>query len=186
MEVEPYTTYVQKENVIYNSVSDLTVEQNLLQGLSPATWMIQQHWKGRETLYKRHFIKKGYWKKLRGFLQIWGQHSSLGLFKHLCLLMSLYSTFFSCFAFFLGKGNTFLWGDWPHAVVFPGKAVVISLPFAVLALEILVLSVTSRHYFDALDTMLHTFGRWEDCYFWTKMKHSSINSHFFLIHKLLT
>ncbi|XP_025931683.1 cell surface glycoprotein CD200 receptor 1-A-like [Apteryx rowi] len=29
MEVEPYTTYVQKENVIYNSVSDLTVEQNL-------------------------------------------------------------------------------------------------------------------------------------------------------------
>ncbi|KAM6384458.1 cell surface glycoprotein CD200 receptor 1-A-like [Alca torda] len=37
MEVEPYTTYVQKENVIYNSVSDLTVGQNLLQGLSPAT-----------------------------------------------------------------------------------------------------------------------------------------------------
>lgn len=37
MEVEPYTTYVQKENVIYNSVSDLTAEQNLPQGLSPAT-----------------------------------------------------------------------------------------------------------------------------------------------------
>uniref|UniRef100_A0A8C0BKW7 Ig-like domain-containing protein n=1 Tax=Buteo japonicus TaxID=224669 RepID=A0A8C0BKW7_9AVES len=37
MEVEPYTTYVQKENVIYNSVSDLTVEQNLPQGLSPST-----------------------------------------------------------------------------------------------------------------------------------------------------
>ncbi|XP_052650553.1 cell surface glycoprotein CD200 receptor 1-A-like isoform X1 [Harpia harpyja] len=37
MEVEPYTTYVQKENVIYNSVSDLTVGQNLPQGLSPAT-----------------------------------------------------------------------------------------------------------------------------------------------------
>ncbi|XP_009465026.1 PREDICTED: cell surface glycoprotein CD200 receptor 1-A-like [Nipponia nippon] len=37
MEVEPYTTYVQKENVIYNSVSDLTTEQNLPQGLSPAT-----------------------------------------------------------------------------------------------------------------------------------------------------
>ncbi|KAK4829299.1 hypothetical protein QYF61_002696 [Mycteria americana] len=29
VEVEPYTTYVQKENVIYNSVSDLTVGQNL-------------------------------------------------------------------------------------------------------------------------------------------------------------
>ncbi|XP_035170799.1 cell surface glycoprotein CD200 receptor 1-A-like [Oxyura jamaicensis] len=28
-EVEPYTTYVQKENTIYNSVSDLTVGQNL-------------------------------------------------------------------------------------------------------------------------------------------------------------
>ncbi|XP_061860894.1 cell surface glycoprotein CD200 receptor 1-A-like [Colius striatus] len=37
MEVEPYTTYVQKENVIYNSVSDLTVGQNLPQGLLPAT-----------------------------------------------------------------------------------------------------------------------------------------------------
>ncbi|XP_059680980.1 cell surface glycoprotein CD200 receptor 1-A-like [Gavia stellata] len=37
MEVEPYTTYVQKENVIYNSVSDLTVGQNLPQGLSSAT-----------------------------------------------------------------------------------------------------------------------------------------------------
>ncbi|XP_064918818.1 cell surface glycoprotein CD200 receptor 1-A isoform X2 [Columba livia] len=37
MEVEPYTTYVQKENVIYNSVSDLTVGQNLPQALSPAT-----------------------------------------------------------------------------------------------------------------------------------------------------
>ncbi|XP_042644317.1 cell surface glycoprotein CD200 receptor 1-A-like [Tyto alba] len=37
MEVEPYTTYVQKENIIYNSVSDLTVGQNLPQGLSPAT-----------------------------------------------------------------------------------------------------------------------------------------------------
>ncbi|XP_065502020.1 cell surface glycoprotein CD200 receptor 1-A-like [Caloenas nicobarica] len=37
MEVEPYTTYVQKENVIYNSVSDLTAGQNLPQGLSPAT-----------------------------------------------------------------------------------------------------------------------------------------------------
>ncbi|XP_074664045.1 cell surface glycoprotein CD200 receptor 1-A-like isoform X1 [Strix aluco] len=37
MEVEPYTTYVQKENIIYNSVSDLTAEQNLPQGLSPAT-----------------------------------------------------------------------------------------------------------------------------------------------------
>ncbi|XP_053912763.1 cell surface glycoprotein CD200 receptor 1-A isoform X2 [Cuculus canorus] len=33
MEVEPYTTYVQKENIIYNSVSDLTVGQNLPQGL---------------------------------------------------------------------------------------------------------------------------------------------------------
>ncbi|XP_005038628.1 PREDICTED: cell surface glycoprotein CD200 receptor 1-A-like [Ficedula albicollis] len=33
MEVEPYTTYVQKENVIYNSVSDLTVGQNLPQDL---------------------------------------------------------------------------------------------------------------------------------------------------------
>ncbi|KAM9204112.1 cell surface glycoprotein CD200 receptor 1-A-like [Mergus octosetaceus] len=29
MEVEPYTTYVQKENTIYNSVSDLTGGQNL-------------------------------------------------------------------------------------------------------------------------------------------------------------
>ncbi|XP_040452577.1 cell surface glycoprotein CD200 receptor 1-A-like [Falco naumanni] len=37
MEVEPYTIYVQKENVIYNSVSDLTAGQNLPQGLSPAT-----------------------------------------------------------------------------------------------------------------------------------------------------
>ncbi|XP_065532742.1 cell surface glycoprotein CD200 receptor 1 [Lathamus discolor] len=37
MEVEPYTIYVQKENVIYNSVSDLTVGKNLPQGLSPAT-----------------------------------------------------------------------------------------------------------------------------------------------------
>ncbi|OXB83340.1 UNVERIFIED_CONTAM: hypothetical protein H355_001777 [Colinus virginianus] len=37
MEVEPYTTYVQKENVIYNSVSDLTMRQNLPQGGSPAT-----------------------------------------------------------------------------------------------------------------------------------------------------
>nr|XP_009937800.1 PREDICTED: cell surface glycoprotein CD200 receptor 1-A-like [Opisthocomus hoazin] len=37
MEVEPYTTYVQKENTIYNSVSDLTVGQNLPQGLSLAT-----------------------------------------------------------------------------------------------------------------------------------------------------
>ncbi|XP_051465741.1 cell surface glycoprotein CD200 receptor 1 isoform X5 [Apus apus] len=37
MEVEPYTTYVQKENVIYNSVSDLTVGQNLPQGLWPPT-----------------------------------------------------------------------------------------------------------------------------------------------------
>ncbi|XP_009288073.1 PREDICTED: cell surface glycoprotein CD200 receptor 1-A [Aptenodytes forsteri] len=37
MEVEPYTTYVQKENIIYSSVSDLTVGQNLPQGLSPAT-----------------------------------------------------------------------------------------------------------------------------------------------------
>uniref|UniRef100_A0A803XRU9 Ig-like domain-containing protein n=1 Tax=Meleagris gallopavo TaxID=9103 RepID=A0A803XRU9_MELGA len=36
-EVEPYTTYVQKENVIYNSVSDLTLMQNLPQGQSPAT-----------------------------------------------------------------------------------------------------------------------------------------------------
>ncbi|POI29025.1 hypothetical protein CIB84_007225, partial [Bambusicola thoracicus] len=36
-EVEPYTTYVQKENVIYNSVSDLTLRQNLPQGQSPAT-----------------------------------------------------------------------------------------------------------------------------------------------------
>ncbi|XP_025968080.1 cell surface glycoprotein CD200 receptor 1-A-like isoform X2 [Dromaius novaehollandiae] len=36
-EVEPYTTYVQKENVIYNSVSDLTVEQNLPRGLLPVT-----------------------------------------------------------------------------------------------------------------------------------------------------
>ncbi|KAM6098878.1 cell surface glycoprotein CD200 receptor 1 isoform 2-T2 [Theristicus caerulescens] len=37
MEVEPYTTYVQKENVIYNSVSDLTTGQNFPQGLLPAT-----------------------------------------------------------------------------------------------------------------------------------------------------
>ncbi|XP_065598120.1 cell surface glycoprotein CD200 receptor 1-A-like isoform X1 [Cyrtonyx montezumae] len=37
MEVEPYTTYVQRENVIYNSVSDLTMRQNLPQGGSPAT-----------------------------------------------------------------------------------------------------------------------------------------------------
>ncbi|XP_009958717.1 PREDICTED: cell surface glycoprotein CD200 receptor 1, partial [Leptosomus discolor] len=37
MEVEPYTTYVQKENEIYNSVCDLTVGQTLPQGLSPAT-----------------------------------------------------------------------------------------------------------------------------------------------------
>ncbi|XP_027509450.1 cell surface glycoprotein CD200 receptor 1-A-like isoform X1 [Corapipo altera] len=37
MEVEPYTTYVQKENVIYNSVSDLTVGQNLPQELCPET-----------------------------------------------------------------------------------------------------------------------------------------------------
>ncbi|XP_072204469.1 cell surface glycoprotein CD200 receptor 1-A-like isoform X1 [Excalfactoria chinensis] len=37
VEVEPYTTYVQKENVIYNSVSDLTLRQNLPQGRSPAT-----------------------------------------------------------------------------------------------------------------------------------------------------
>ncbi|XP_062371474.1 cell surface glycoprotein CD200 receptor 1-A-like isoform X2 [Cinclus cinclus] len=37
MEVEPYTTYVQKENVIYNSVSDLTVGQNLPQDLCPET-----------------------------------------------------------------------------------------------------------------------------------------------------
>ncbi|XP_063275949.1 cell surface glycoprotein CD200 receptor 1-A-like [Prinia subflava] len=37
MEVEPYTTYVQKENVIYNSVSDLTVRQNLPQDLCPET-----------------------------------------------------------------------------------------------------------------------------------------------------
>ncbi|XP_068815538.1 cell surface glycoprotein CD200 receptor 1 isoform X2 [Struthio camelus] len=37
MEVEPYTTYVQKENVIYNSVSDLTVEQNLPRGPLPVT-----------------------------------------------------------------------------------------------------------------------------------------------------
>lgn len=37
VEVEPYTTYVQKENVIYNSVSDLTLRQNLPQGQSPAT-----------------------------------------------------------------------------------------------------------------------------------------------------
>uniref|UniRef100_A0A8C3XYL4 Ig-like domain-containing protein n=1 Tax=Catharus ustulatus TaxID=91951 RepID=A0A8C3XYL4_CATUS len=37
MEVEPYTTYVQKENVIYNSVSDLTVGQNLPQNLCPET-----------------------------------------------------------------------------------------------------------------------------------------------------
>ncbi|XP_052560237.1 cell surface glycoprotein CD200 receptor 1 isoform X3 [Tympanuchus pallidicinctus] len=37
VEVEPYTTYVQKENAIYNSVSDLTLRQNLPQGQSPAT-----------------------------------------------------------------------------------------------------------------------------------------------------
>ncbi|XP_053788340.1 cell surface glycoprotein CD200 receptor 1-A-like [Vidua chalybeata] len=37
VEVEPYTTYVQKENVIYNSVSDLTVGQNLPQDLYPGT-----------------------------------------------------------------------------------------------------------------------------------------------------
>ncbi|KAF2981566.1 hypothetical protein EK904_001028 [Melospiza melodia maxima] len=34
MEVEPYTTYVQKENVIYNSMSDLTVGQDLPQDFS--------------------------------------------------------------------------------------------------------------------------------------------------------
>nr|XP_005486250.1 cell surface glycoprotein CD200 receptor 1-A [Zonotrichia albicollis] len=37
MEVEPYTTYVQKENVIYNSVSDLTVGQDLPQDSCPGT-----------------------------------------------------------------------------------------------------------------------------------------------------
>ncbi|XP_068037146.1 cell surface glycoprotein CD200 receptor 1-A-like isoform X2 [Anomalospiza imberbis] len=37
MEVEPYTTYVQKENTIYNSVSDLTLGQNLPQDLCPGT-----------------------------------------------------------------------------------------------------------------------------------------------------
>ncbi|KAM7032235.1 cell surface glycoprotein CD200 receptor 1-A-like [Passerculus sandwichensis] len=37
MEVEPYTTYVQKENVIYNSMSDLTVGQDLPQDLCPGT-----------------------------------------------------------------------------------------------------------------------------------------------------
>ncbi|XP_054670841.1 cell surface glycoprotein CD200 receptor 1-A-like isoform X1 [Grus americana] len=37
LEVEPYTTYVQKENVIYNSVSDLTVGHDFPQRLSPAT-----------------------------------------------------------------------------------------------------------------------------------------------------
>ncbi|XP_048800905.1 cell surface glycoprotein CD200 receptor 1 isoform X3 [Lagopus muta] len=37
VEVEPYTTYVQKENAIYNSVSDLTLRQNLPQGQLPAT-----------------------------------------------------------------------------------------------------------------------------------------------------
>ncbi|KAM4905550.1 cell surface glycoprotein CD200 receptor 1 isoform 2-T2 [Sylvia borin] len=37
MEVEPYTTYVQKENVIYNSVLDLTVGQNLPQDLCQET-----------------------------------------------------------------------------------------------------------------------------------------------------
>ncbi|XP_054126080.1 cell surface glycoprotein CD200 receptor 1-A-like [Melozone crissalis] len=36
-EVEPYTTYVQKENVIYSSVSDLTVGQDLPQDLCPGT-----------------------------------------------------------------------------------------------------------------------------------------------------
>ncbi|XP_062428110.1 LOW QUALITY PROTEIN: cell surface glycoprotein CD200 receptor 1 [Rhea pennata] len=38
MEVEPYTTYVQKENVIYSSVEvNLTVQQNLPRGLLPVT-----------------------------------------------------------------------------------------------------------------------------------------------------
>ncbi|XP_068887673.1 cell surface glycoprotein CD200 receptor 1 [Aphelocoma coerulescens] len=37
MEVEPYTTYVQKENAIYNSVSDLTVGQNLPRDLCTET-----------------------------------------------------------------------------------------------------------------------------------------------------
>lgn len=76
--------------------------------------------------------------------------------------------------------------DWPHTIVFPGKEVVTSLPFTVLALEILVLSVTSSCYFDALDTMMHTFGRLEECSAWTKPKHSSTNSHFSLIHMLVT
>lgn len=75
--------------------------------------------------------------------------------------------------------------DWLHTIVFPGK-VVTSLPFASLALEILVLSVTCSCYFDALDTMIHTFGRPEECSVWTKAKHSSTNSHFFLIHMLVT
>ncbi|XP_068016720.1 cell surface glycoprotein CD200 receptor 1 isoform X1 [Melanerpes formicivorus] len=35
-EVEPYTTYVQKENTVYCSVSDLTLGQNIPHGLSPA------------------------------------------------------------------------------------------------------------------------------------------------------
>lgn len=67
MEVEPYTIYVQKENVIYNSVSDLTMGKNLPQGLSPATWMIHQHWKGRETLYKRLVIERNFSEYFFGF-----------------------------------------------------------------------------------------------------------------------
>lgn len=122
--------------------------------------------KGRDTLQKTGHRKK----LLRGFLQIQGQHSSLGLFKDLCLLMSLHSSFFpfclfpweskqvSCFS--LGKF------DWHQAIDFPGKKkknVVISLPFAILQLAILVLSVTCRHYFDTFDTILHRLGRWEEC-----------------------
>lgn len=76
--------------------------------------------------------------------------------------------------------------NWPHTIVFPGKEPVTSLPFAVLALEILVLSITCSCYFHALDTMMHTFGRPEECSVWTKTKRSSTNSHFFLIRMLVT
>lgn len=83
--------------------------------------------KERDSLWKT-----GYRKKPGGFLQILGQHRSLGLFKHLCLLMSPQLFFSPCFAFFLGK-MCYSLGiyDWPHTIVFPGKEVVTSLPFAV-------------------------------------------------------
>lgn len=173
MEVEPYTTYVQKENVIYNSVSDLTVGQNLPQDLCTETWMSQQHWKRKEILYRRLFIETP-------------QRISSEVCSNTSACWWVHSSFFPRFAFFLWKMCYSLGRrDRPHTTVFPGKEVVPSLPFAVLALEILVLSVTCS-YFDALDTMMHTFGRPEECYIWTKMKHSSTDSHFFLIHMLVT